>query len=162
MQDKEKRVSVCGMDLERIIANRFNRLLWRISNYGERGDIADSKISLVEWRVIAQLGKLGRMPIGQLSKMSGIGPTVGSRAIKSLKNKGCVETRKSSRDGRQLLVQLSDYGFQMHDLIAPLRQRAHQQVQAGLDSDELSTLFSLCDKLELHLDKLGNNEDDGW
>jgi len=150
------------MDLEKIIANRFNRLLWRISNYGEQSDFSSSEVSLVEWRVLAQLGKHGRMPIGKLSIMSGIGPTVGSRAIKSLKSKGCVETRKSSRDGRQLLVQLSDYGIKVHDSIAPLRQKAHQKVQQGLDSQELATLFTLCDKLELHLDKLNTDEDDGW
>ena len=162
MPEKDKPISDHAMDLENIIANRFNRLLWRISNYGERSDLAEPKISLIEWRIIAQLGKLGRMPIGELSKLSGIGPTVGSRTIKSLKNKGCVETRKSSKDSRQQLVQLTNYGFQVHDAIAPGRQQAHQQVQAGLSEHELSTLFSLCDKLENHLDSVDNSENDGW
>ena len=162
MQGKEKRVSERAMDLEKIIANRFNRLLWRISNYGERDDLAELKISLLEWRILAQLGKLGRMPIGKLSELSGVGPTVGSRAIKSLKIKGCVESRKSSKDSRQQLVQLTTYGLQVHDAIAPRRQKAHQQVQAGLSSDELSTMFALCDKLERHMDSLNGDEDDGW
>jgi len=162
LQGKEKRVSERAMDLEKIIANRFNRLLWRISNFGEQDDLAELKISLLEWRILAQLGKLGRMPIGKLSELSGVGPTVGSRAIKSLKNKGCVESRKSSKDSRQQLVQLSDYGLQVHDAIAPRRQKAHQKVQAGLNPDELSTMFALCDKLERHMDKLNGNEDDGW
>ncbi|EPJ50074.1 MAG: hypothetical protein OFPI_20660 [Osedax symbiont Rs2] len=162
MQGKERRISERAMDLEKIIANRFNRLLWRISNYGERDELAAHKISLLEWRILAQLGKLGRMPIGKLSELSGVGPTVGSRAIKSLKLKGCVESRKSTKDSRQQLVQLTDYGLQVHDAIAPNRQKAHQQVQAGLSPDELSTMLALCDKLERHLDRLNCEEDDGW
>ncbi len=162
LQGKENRLSACAMSLEKIIANRFNRLLWRISNYGERDGCAESNISLVEWRMIAQLGQYGRMPIGKLADISGIGPTVASRAIKSLKSKGCVESRKSNKDSRQLLVQLTEHGFQVHDTIAPGRQKAHQRVQAGLSADELATLFSLCDKLERHLDNLNADQDDGW
>jgi DNA-binding MarR family transcriptional regulator len=162
LQSKNIHTSAAALDLEKLIANRFNRLLWRISNFGEGSDLTAHKLSLTEWRVMAQLGTYGRMPIGKLANLSGVGQTVGSRAVKSLKAKHCVETRKSSKDSRQLLVQLSDYGMQVHDTIAPNRARAHQQVQHGLSASELSTMLSLCDKLEEHLTLLESNDADGW
>ena len=102
------------------------------------------------------------MPIGKLSCLSGIGQTVASRTVKSLKAKNCVETRKSNKDNRQLLVQLSNSGMQIHDTIAPNRIKAHRQVQQGLSEDELSNLLILCDKLETHLTYLESDDTDGW
>lgn len=151
-----------ALDLENIISHRMTRLLWRIYEHGDRGDLGDLKVSLREWRVVAALGEKGRLSVNGISDYSGIGHTVTSRAVKSLREKKCVETRKSTLDKRHTLVQLTQEGLRVHDIIAKRRKKFLTEIQLGLSAKEQSTFFMLMDKLEAHIEKLSCNDGDGW
>jgi DNA-binding MarR family transcriptional regulator len=155
-------ISDKALDWENILSHRMTRVIWRIYNYGDRGDIGGMKMSLREWRVLAALGLNGRLTISGMSEFSGVSHTVISRAVKSLSKKGCVETRKSSRDKRQTLVQLTDEGLRIHDIIATRRKKFLTEIQLGLSAEEQATFFSLVDKLERHIQLINQDEGDGW
>ena len=140
----------------------MTRLLWRIYEHGDHGDLGDLKMSLREWRVMAALGEKGRLSVNNISEYSGIGHTVVSKAVKSLKVKDCVESRKSTLDKRHTLVQLTQEGLRVHDIIAKRRTKFLIEIQLGLSESEQATFFKLMDKLEAHIEKLSQNIGDGW
>lgn len=155
-------VSSKALDWENILSHRMTRALWAIYKCGDRGDIGNLKISLREWRVLAALGIHGRMTINGISAFSGVSHTVVSRAVKALIAKGCVETRKSSRDKRQTLVQLTIEGLRIHDIIAVRRSKFLQEIQLGLSAAEQNTFLELISKLEAHIELISQGEGDGW
>jgi DNA-binding MarR family transcriptional regulator len=155
-------VSGKALDWENVLSHRMTRVTWHIYNYGDRGDIGDLKISLREWRILAALGSNGRMTVSGISEFSGVSHTVISRTVKSLTAKGCVESRKSSIDKRQTLVQLTHEGLRIHDIIAVRRRKFLNEIQMGLSAEEQSTFFTLIDKLESHIQIINQKQGDGW
>ncbi|MEM1103928.1 MAG: MarR family transcriptional regulator [Pseudomonadota bacterium] len=145
-----------------MIAPRLTRLVWRIYNFGYEETRPFHKIALREWRVLATLGRFGRLSVGEISRITGGGHTVVSKAAKSLRSKGYVEATQSAADKRQTLVELTPDGLAAHDEIAPVRTKLLTEVEMGLTAAERKTLLRLCSKLERWLDAASEEDGDGW
>ena len=156
------RVSKSPLEPDQLMAIRLSRLLYRLSIGSDGLEVEGNRISLSEWRILASLGRSGFLTVGEISNYSGTDHSIASRSLKMLTAKGLIETRKSKKDRRQTLAQLTEEGLRIHDAIAPHRIRAMKERQMGLTQKELSTFNKLCTKLENHIDLIEENDGNGW
>lgn len=61
---------------------------------------ASAKISVAEWRVVAQLGVLHHASVREMARQACIDPAEVSRSVGSLERRGYVERRPNPRDRR--------------------------------------------------------------
>lgn len=71
---------------------------------------ANSKISVAEWRVVAQLGILHNASVREMARQACIDPAEVSRSIASLERRGFVERRANPRDRRSPRFSLTAAG----------------------------------------------------
>lgn len=154
------------IDMQSFLPFRFLRMGLRMSAAGNKLSTLIRKsgapIGEREWRVIALLGAYGGHTNSQLAKISGLDAATVSRAVKTLKQIGFVDTLRSKRDRRRLLIYLTEAGAQYHDRITPKRIETGELIAAGLTQRELESLGKILDKLDQHLMSLENDSDEDW
>ena len=71
---------------------------------------ASAKISVAEWRVVAQLGILRHASVREMARQACIDPAEVSRSVASLERRGYVERRSNPRDRRSPRFSLTASG----------------------------------------------------
>ena len=71
---------------------------------------ASAKISVAEWRVVAQLGILHHASVREMARQACIDPAEVSRSVASLERRGFVERRPNPRDRRSPRFSLTASG----------------------------------------------------
>lgn len=154
------------IDLQAFLPFRFFQMGLKMSDAGNKLSqlIRESNVPIGdrEWRVIALLGSYGGLTNGQLAKISSLDAATISRAVKTLKGIGFVDTMQSKRDRRRLLIFLTKAGARYHDQITPKRIETGELIAAGLTSQELKSLLRILDKIDRHLEHLESELDDEW
>ncbi|MCF7980873.1 MAG: MarR family transcriptional regulator [Pseudomonadales bacterium] len=154
------------IDLQTFLPFRFFQMGLRMSDTGSKLSVlikeSEAPIGDREWRVIALLGAYGGLTNGQLANISSLDAATISRAVKTLKGIGFVDTLQSKLDRRRLLIYLTQAGAKYHDQITPKRIETGELIAAGLSSQELKTLLRILDKLDRHLEHLESETDDEW
>ncbi len=154
------------IDLQTFLPFRFFQMGLRMSDAGNKlSELireSNTPIGDREWRVIALLGSYGGLTNGQLAKISSLDAATISRAVKTLKGIGFVDTMQSKRDRRRLLIFLTEDGASYHDQITPKRIETGELIAAGLNSQELKSLLRILDKLDRHMEHLESELDDEW
>ena len=154
------------INLQTVLPFRFLQLGLKMADTGNKLSelIRKSGVNIGEreWRVIALLGAYGGLTNGQLASTSSMDAATISRAVKTLKEIGFVDSLQSKRDRRRLLIFLTPEGARYHDTITPKRIETGNEIAAGLTVQELKTLGRLLDKLDRHLEYLANETDDEW
>jgi len=154
------------IDLQNFLPFRFLRMGLRMSDAGNRLSVLIKEsgvpIGEREWRAIALLGCYGGLTNSQMAKISGMDAATISRAIKTLKQIGFVDTLQSKRDRRRLLIYLTKAGAKYHDQITPKRIETGELLAAGLTLQELRSLGRILDKLEQHMENVESEIDNEW
>jgi len=125
-------------DLEQRIAavRRFNRFYTRQIGLLREGYL-DSPFSLAQVRVLYELAHREAATAGALARDLGLDAGYLSRIVGAFERRGLISKRRSEADGRQVLLQLTEPGWQA---FAPLNQRSHDDIGALLgqlsDSDQ--------------------------
>lgn len=100
-----------------------------------------------EIAVLLMLSFRGDIPMSELSTELGTPLSTMTSLTKRLVRKGFIERRKSPKDQRIILVQLSDKGQELASKVRGIMEGAIARVQAVLTPDEVDQFLKLAMKL---------------
>jgi DNA-binding MarR family transcriptional regulator len=130
-----------------IAANRSSRLFAR--HYSEAFGL-----SIPQWRVLAVVGRFGRISPSQVAERTEMDKVKVSRAAASLVVAGLIEQTADPDDGRARLLGLTAAGAATHAAIVPLARALEAQLAAGLTAAEWEGLRLGLHKLAEHVRRL--------
>jgi len=136
-----------SLDLEHFLPYRLSVLTNRIS----RGlaDIYEARfgISVTEWRVIAVLGRYPELSANGVAERTAMDKVAVSRAVGRLLERGLIEREMHDSDRRRSVLQLSEAGYAVYDVVVPLALDYEREAYAALDAEEREQLDRLLGKL---------------
>lgn len=116
-----------------VAANRVSR------HFAERYGAAFG-LSIPEWRVMAVLGRFGRLPAREIAVRTAMDKVKVSRAVALLMRRRLVLRKPDRDDARLQWLALSAAGTQMHAAIVPMARALEEELLVGLDPSEVALL----------------------
>lgn len=108
----------------------------------------DAALSSVEWRMLWDLAEAGPLTVRDMAAIQRIDPSMISRALPALQQKGLVDARRDAVDGRQQLIALSDDGWAAYNRAAEIMRARRMALRAHFSPQEIDTLIGLFDRLD--------------
>jgi DNA-binding MarR family transcriptional regulator len=105
-------------------------------------------LSIVEWRVLWDLSEAGPMTIRDLAEIQRIDHSQLSRALPGMRAKGYVAMERNEKDGRQVLVSLTQDGQAAYSESAPVMRQRREALKSTFSADEIEVFIGLLDRLE--------------
>jgi DNA-binding MarR family transcriptional regulator len=135
------------LQLEQFLPYRLSILSNTISqaiadDYQRRYDI-----SVTEWRVMAVLARFDGLSAREVAERTAMDKVAVSRALARLVEAGRVDRAVHDNDKRRSVLNLSDAGWAIHDVVAPMARAREREVLAKLDDQERAWLARILDKL---------------
>lgn len=118
-----------------VAANRVSRRF--ADRYG-----AAFGLSIPEWRVMAVLGRFGRLPAREIAARTAMDKVKVSRAVRLLEARGFLERAADAGDARLHWLALSAAGQGVHAAIVPMAREMEAEVVQGLSAEELAVLHA--------------------
>lgn len=78
-------------------------------------------------------------PSTSLGPKMGMEATSLSRILKSMEEKGLIERKKNPKDGRSVLIHLTDFGLEMRDYSKEVVLRFDEAVKEAVTEEDLNT-----------------------
>lgn len=125
-----------------VLSNTVSRAIARI--YAERFDL-----SIPEWRVMAQLGRHGRLTASEIVGLTAMDKVRVSRAVSRLIAAGRISADADSADRRRQHLTLTEAGRRIYREIVPLALEREASLVGILDTSERRTLDRLLSKLQV-------------
>lgn len=116
-----------------VAANRVSRRF--AERYGARFGL-----SIPEWRVMAVLGRFGRLPAREVAARTAMDKVKVSRAVQALGARGLIGRAADAADARLHWLALTPEGRVVHDAIVPMARTLEAEVLEGLDAAEAAAL----------------------
>ncbi|MGO3127345.1 MAG: MarR family winged helix-turn-helix transcriptional regulator [Luteimonas sp.] len=140
-----------SLDLEQFLPYRLSVLTNRISRgladiYSERFGI-----SVTEWRVIAVLGRYPGLSANGVAERTAMDKVAVSRAVARLLERALIEREMHDSDRRRSVLELSEAGYAVYDVVVPLALEYQRNVLAPLDDAERAAFAAMMAKLEAPL-----------
>lgn len=124
-----------------VLSNTVSRAIARI--YAERFDL-----TIPEWRVMAQLGRHGRLSAGEIVGLTAMDKVRVSRAAARLVASGRIAADADTADRRRQLLMLTSAGRRIYREIVPLALDREERLLEVLDAGERQSLDRLLAKLQ--------------
>ena len=124
-----------------VLSNTVSRAIARI--YAERFDL-----TIPEWRVMAQLGRHGRLSASDIVGLTAMDKVRVSRAVARLVASGRVAAVTDEADRRRQLLTLAATGRRIYREIVPLALEREARLLDVLDPEERLALDRLLAKLQ--------------
>ncbi len=124
-----------------VLSNTVSRAIARI--YAERFDL-----TIPEWRVMAQLGRHGRLSAGEIVGLTAMDKVRVSRAAARLVASGRIAADADMADRRRQLLILTSAGRRIYREIVPLALDREERLLEVLDASERQSLDRLLAKLQ--------------
>lgn len=139
------------LDLERFLPYRLSVLTNRISR-GLAGLYSTRfGIGVTEWRVIAVLGRYPGLSANTVAERTAMDKVAVSRAVARLLDADLLLRGMHDSDRRRSVLELSEAGYAVYDVVVPLALDYERDVLAPLDTGERAQLAALMAKLEAPL-----------
>jgi len=107
-----------------------------------------SGITLMQWRLIALIGTLGRTRLTEIAHVASLDKGLLSRNLKVLIEKGIVIGREDDEDHRALNLELSPGGQEIFANTMPVTRARQRRLRRDLTAEELGVFRRVLDKLE--------------
>ncbi|MBM7069333.1 winged helix-turn-helix transcriptional regulator [Actibacterium sp. 188UL27-1] len=112
-----------------------------------------SKLSLVQWRVIALLASGNCDSLTTLCRLSGMDKGQVSRKLTQLVSDGLVRSRLDEEDHRSQKLSLTDEGLVLYDRILPIMRSRQAHITGEISQDELAILLEMLGRIETAADR---------
>lgn len=128
-------------------------LLVRLAHAMQRdvtaGCLADTELSVPQWRVLAALAAYAPIPFGELVSLSMSDKSLVSRSVKALAESGLAQVQADPGHGKKLVCRITRKGRSLYARVLPRAQAAQA---------DLLSLFARDERVALHeaLLKLGS------
>ena len=147
--------------LERFLPYRLSVLTNTVSRALSRQYAEPFDIGVLEWRVMAVVGRFEPTPAALVSERTAMDKVAVSRAVANLLYKKLLTRRTDRDDRRRALLRLSRRGREMHDRIAGRAERLEESLLSVLDGRERRQLDRLLAKLAARAAVLDEDDDPG-
>jgi DNA-binding MarR family transcriptional regulator len=142
----------CGsflFELDEFLPYRLSLLTNTVSAGIARSYRDQHQISVIEWRVMAVLGRYPGLTAKEIGERTAMDKVAISRAVKNLVQRGLLERVIDPEDRRRMHLQLSpDRGQNLLKEIIPLAQAYEQNLLEALSPSEQDNLSRLLAKLQ--------------
>lgn len=118
-----------------VAANRVSRRF--ADRYG-----AAFGLSIPEWRVMAVLGRFGRLPAREITLRTAMDKVKVSRAVRLLAARDFLERAADAGDARLQWLALSQAGQEVHAAIVPMARAIEAEVTEGLSRADVALLHA--------------------
>ena len=106
-----------------------------------------------QWRVIRVLVEAPGIDMGALAEAANILAPSLSRMIKGLEDRGLVEVRRTTNDGRRASLRLTQIGAELIRTVAPESSAIRAELEARVGAERIETLLDQLDALLRDLGK---------
>ncbi|MGN6382105.1 MAG: MarR family winged helix-turn-helix transcriptional regulator [Dyella sp.] len=136
------------LELEHFLPYRLSILSNTISqgiadDYQKRYDL-----SMTEWRVMAVLARYEGLSARQVADRTAMDKVAVSRALARLVEAGRVSRHMDDNDKRRSVLDLTEEGWAIHEVVAPMARAREQEVMQKLSEEERHWLGRILDKLQ--------------
>ncbi|TAM62110.1 MAG: MarR family transcriptional regulator [Rhodanobacter sp.] len=136
------------LELEHFLPYRLSILSNTISqgiadDYQKRYDL-----SVTEWRVMAVLARYAGLSAREVAERTAMDKVAVSRALARLVEAGRVSRHMHNFDKRRSVLDLTESGWAIHDVIAPMARARERAVLDKLTEEERTWLARILDKLQ--------------
>jgi len=98
-------------------------------------------------------------PSTALGPLMGMEPTSLSRILKNMEDKGVIKREKNPKDGRSVIIKITDYGKKMRELAKESVYQFNNKVKENVTTQELESFFKVTTTInKLIADKMIYNE----
>jgi DNA-binding MarR family transcriptional regulator len=94
-------------------------------------------IGIVEWRIVSMLAAEPKISATRICEVVALEKSSTSRGLKSLDDKGLVESAENPSDPRRKVWWLNAAGFALHDRILAVALERERRLLAGIDGADL-------------------------
>lgn len=143
-EDNEKAIG----RIRKAISFRLARLNVLLNAQAVRALQTSSDLSLNEWRVFYLVHNLQPVTPRGLSGPAAMDPSLISRGVTSLMEKGLLSATRSADDQRKRLLRLSDAGEELMSKLGPVMAARRAKMDAQLTEEEHLMLDRIIQKLE--------------
>ena len=136
------------LELEHFLPYRLSILSNAVSqaiadDYQRRFDL-----SMTEWRVMAVLARFDGLSAHEVAERTLMDKVAVSRALSKLVETGWVTRAIHDGDKRRSVLGLSEAGWAIHEVVAPMAREHERNLLSKLDDEERSWLVRILDKLQ--------------
>lgn len=135
------------LELERFLPYRLSILSNTVSqaiadDYQQRYDL-----SMTEWRVMTVLARFEGLSAREVAERTVMDKVAVSRALARLVEAGRVSRCAHDADKRRSVLALTELGWAIHEVVAPLARAHESRLLDKLDAEERQWLERILDKL---------------
>ncbi|MBV8158086.1 MAG: MarR family transcriptional regulator [Dyella sp.] len=136
------------LELEHFLPYRLSILSNAVSqaiadDYQRRFDL-----SMTEWRVMAVLARFDGLSAREVAERTLMDKVAVSRALAKLVEAGWVTRATHDGDKRRSVLGLSEAGWAIHEVVAPMARAHERNLLEKLDDEERTWLLRILDKLQ--------------
>jgi DNA-binding MarR family transcriptional regulator len=136
------------IELENFLPYRLSILSNTVSqaiadDYQQRYDLG-----VTEWRVMAVLARFDGLSAREVAERTAMDKVAVSRALARLVGAGRVSRHMHHSDKRRSVLDLTEEGWAIHEVVAPMARQREHEVLNKLDEQERIWLNRILDKLQ--------------
>jgi DNA-binding MarR family transcriptional regulator len=115
-------------------------------------------ITVPEWRVLAVLGRKGRLTANEICDRSAMDKVKVSRAVSRMTASNLIERRTDRTDRRRVILTLSARGRHVYEQIVPYALDIESRLLDALSRSEREQLDTILGKLQSRARDLGRSD----
>lgn len=142
------------LDLEAFLPYRLSVMADRVSRSLSHVYARRFGLSIPEWRIVANLGRMGALGAGDLAARSSLDKPKLTRALQRLEARGLVERTAVDADRRRAVLALTADGRRIFRAIGPVALAWEAELLAVLSERERTALAATFDRLAKRLDEM--------
>ena len=119
-----------------------------------RFERAGEKIAAEEWACLLTLWKNGPLSPSKIAEGTVRERTTATRLIDRLEKKGIVKRKSDDRDGRRVIVTLTEKGESLREILVPIAIEYIGDATKGIDPDHLRISLETVRTISRRLDEL--------
>lgn len=136
------------LNLRSFVTFRLTRLQAQVNAQAQHILRTYSDVGQSEWRVLILVQDHGTSTMAQVVRDGQMDKAQVSRAVKSLIQKGYLNSTPDPGDQRQNILSLTEAGGQVHTTVLPHMQARQKILLEGLSEADIAHLYSILDQLE--------------
>jgi len=141
------------LPLSSFLTYRLSTLSQLLNRASARWQQRTSGLNLAEWRILATLGHFGELSPTEVSDRTMMDKAVVSRVKNALLKQGLISEVSDKTDSRKRILIPTDDGWAIYRDAMPKSQQRQARIMQQLTAEELATLNTCIEKLELHLER---------
>jgi len=143
--------SNAGLQLDSFLPYRLSVLSGRVSRSLSRVYADRFGLSIPEWRIIANLGRMGPLGAGALADRSSLDKPKLTRALQRLEARGLIKRATVAEDRRRATLALTRQGGRIYRAIEPAALEWQTRLLEALSEVERAALLEMFGRLERQL-----------